>query len=122
MEKTIQIDGKNITFRCTAGTLRRYRNQFGREFFADLAKLNEVKNGNYDGLTFAPLEDIIWVMAKTADDTIPDPDTWYDGFDDFSVIDVFISLEDLILHSLKRKNSPAAVHPAMKRKRKKKHR
>ena len=122
MEKTIQIDGKNITFRCTAGTLRRYRNQFGREFFADLAKLNEVKNGNYDGLTFAPLEDIIWVMAKTADDTIPDPDTWYDGFDDFSVIDVFTSLENLILHSLKRKNLAAAVHPAVKRKRKKKHR
>ena len=122
MEKTIQIDGKNINFKCTAGTLRRYRNQFGREFFADLAKLNEVKNGNYDGLTFAPLEDIIWVMAKTADETIPDPDTWYNGFDDFSVIDVFISLEDLILHSLKRKNLAAAVHPAVKRKRKKKHR
>ena len=121
MEKTLSIDGKNINFKCTAGTLRRYRNQFGREFLADLAKLNEVKNGNYDGLTFAPLEDIIWVMAKTADDSVPDPDTWYNGFDDFPVIDVFISLENLILHSLKRKNSSAAVHPAMKRKRKKKH-
>lgn len=120
MEKTIQIDGKNINFKCTAGTLRRYRNQFGREFFADLAKLQEVKEGNYNNFTFAPLEDIIWVMAKTADDSIPDPDTWYNGFDDFSVIDVFISLENLILHSLKRKNSPAAVHPAAKRKRKKK--
>ena len=122
MEKTIQIDGRNITFRCTAGTLRRYRNQFGREFFADLAKLTEAENGSFDNFTFAPIEDIIWVMAKTADDTIPDPDAWYDGFDDFSVIDVFTSLEKLILHSLKRKNSPAAVHPAMKRKRKKKHR
>lgn len=120
MEKTIQIDGKNITFRCTAGTLRRYRNQFGREFFADLAKLTEAENGSFDNFTFAPIEDIIWVMAKTADDSIPDPDTWYNGFDDFSVIDVFISLENLILHSLKRKNSPAAVHPAAKRKRKKK--
>ncbi len=120
MEKTIQIDGRNITFRCTAGTLRRYRNQFGREFFADLAKLTEAENGSFDNFTFAPIEDIIWVMAKTADDSIPEPDVWYDGFNDFPLVDVFISLENLILHSLKRKNSPAAVHPAAKRKRKKK--
>ena len=120
MEKTIQIDGKNINFKCTAGTLRRYRNQFGREFFADLAKFTELENGNFDNFTFAPLEDIIWVMAKTADDTIPEPDVWYDGFDDFPLVDVFTSLEDLLLQTLKRKNSSAAVHPAAKRKRKKK--
>ena len=120
MEKTIQIDGKNITFRCTAGTLRRYRNQFGREFFADLAKLTEAENGSFDNFTFAPIEDIIWVMAKTADDSIPEPDVWYDGFDDFSLVDVFTSLEDLLLQTLKRKNSSAAVHLAAKRKRKKK--
>ena len=120
MEKTIRIDGKNINFKCTAGTLRRYRNQFGREFFADLAKFMELENGNFDNFTFAPLEDIIWVMAKTADDTIPEPDVWYDGFDDFPLVDVFTSLEDLLLQTLKRKNSSAAVHPAAKRKRKKK--
>ena len=43
MEKTLTIDGRAINFKCTGGTLMRYRNQFGSEFFADLASLNTAK-------------------------------------------------------------------------------
>lgn len=103
MEKTIQIDGKNITFRCTAGTLRRYRNQFNREFLSDLSKLQEVKEDMSD-FSFEPFENIVWAMAKTADNSIPDVQTWLDSFTDFSVIDVFTQLQDIIINSLKSKN------------------
>ncbi len=103
MEKTIQIDGKNINFRCTAGTLRRYRNQFNREFLADLSKLAEIKE-DMTKFTFEPFENIVWAMAKTADNSIPDMQTWFDSFTDFSVVDVFMQLEDIITGSLKSKN------------------
>lgn len=119
MEKTICIDGKNVRFKSTAGTLIRYRNQFNREFLADLAKLQNIKKGNYENLTFAPFENIIWVMAKTADDTIPDPVSWYDTFDSFPTIDVFNQLQDILVDTIKSKNSSgSAVHPARKRRKK----
>ncbi len=103
MEKTIQIDGKNINFRCTAATLRRYRNQFNREFLSDLSKLCNVKEDMSD-FSFEPFENIVWAMAKTADNSIPDVQTWLDSFTDFSVIDVFTQLQDIIINSLKSKN------------------
>ena len=103
MEKTIQIDGKNINFKCTAGTLRRYRNQFNREFLSDLSKLVKVKEDMSD-FSFEPFEDIGWAMAKTADNSIPDEQAWFDSFKDFSVIDVFTQLQDIIINSLKSKN------------------
>lgn len=109
MEKTICIDGKNVRFKSTAGTLIRYRNQFNREFLADLAKLQKAGPELTDNLTLAPIENMIWVLAKTADDSIPDPLTWYDSFDSFPLTDVFTKLEDLIGASLKTKNSSSAV-------------
>ena len=115
MEKMRQVDGKNVRFKCTAGTLIRYRNQFNREFLADLAKLEKIKDGDYAEFSLAPFENILWVMAKTADDTIPEPLAWYDSFDEFSVIDVYKQVQDILIKSIKVKNSSAAVHPATKR-------
>ena len=118
MEKTLLIDGKNIRFKCTAGTLIRYRNQFNREFLADIAKLKSIKETNMSGFLLSPFYDIVWIMAKTADDSIPDPLTWYDSFDEFPILDVFPKLQELLIAALKTKNSQAAVHPAAKRRRK----
>ena len=120
MEKTLLIDGKNIRFKCTAGTLIRYRNQFNREFLADVAKLKSIKETNMSGFSLSPFYDIVWIMAKTADDTIPDMLTWYDSFDEFPILDVFPKLQELLIAALKTKNSSsAAVHPANRRRKRK---
>lgn len=116
MEKTIMIDGKAVKFKSTAGTMIRYRNQFNREFLSDLAKLRNVKN-DLSVLTLSPFYDIVWVLAKTADDSIGDPLTWYDRFDDFPIIDVFTQLQDIIMATIKTKNSAAAAAPKIRRKR-----
>ena len=118
MEKTINIDGKPVRFKCTAGTLIRYRNQYNREFIADVAKLKDIKKEKYESLSLDPFDNIVYIMAKTADDSIPDMLTWLDGFDYFSIVDVFIKLQDIIIASLKAKNSSAPPnHPAGKRRR-----
>lgn len=122
MEKTIQIEGRNVRFKCTAGTLIRYRNQFNREFLADLAKLEKVKSDNYDDFTLAPFYDVIWVMAKTADDTVPDPISWYDTFDSFPIIEVFGQLQNILIATIKVKNSSPAAVPNRVTRRRKKHR
>ena len=117
MEKTIIIDGKAVNFRSTAGTLIRYRNQFNREFLSDLAKLQNVKK-DPSSLTLSPFYDIVWVLAKTADDSIGDPLTWYDSFDDFPIIEVFTQLQELIISTIKTKNSTAAAAPNRQMRRK----
>lgn len=117
MEKTLQIDHRAVRFKCTAGTLIRYRNQFNREFLADLSKLQNVKSGSLESFTLAPIENILWVMAKTADESIPDPMSWYDTFDNFPLVEVFTQLQDILVDTIKTKNSSgsAAVHPARAR-------
>ena len=106
MEKTINIGGKNIKFKCTGGTMMRYRNQFNSEFLIDLEKLSKNTNDNIEKLSLQPIEQIIWALAKTADDTIPEPLIWLDSFESFPIVDIYKDLQDMIFNSLKisRKN------------------
>lgn len=117
MEKTIMIDGKPVKFKSTAGTMIRYRNQFNREFLLDLEKLRNVKK-DLSVITLSPFYDIVWVLAKTADDSIGDPLTWYDSFDNFPITDVFTQLQDIIIATIKTKNSAAAAAPNRQMRRK----
>ena len=115
MEKTLKIDGKDITFKCTGGTLYRYKNQFGREFLADAANLmdfEEKKVKNPDGkITFQDEYDftklnlelvynLSWVMAKTANPSIPDPQAWLDSFNTFPIAEIIEPIMDMLQKSI----------------------
>lgn len=113
MEKTLTIDGKKVTFKSTAGTLRRYRNQFGRDFFADIVKMmplmqlyesgidtNKLDYSILKQLDFSVFENIMWALAKTADKSIPDPDEWFDSFDEFPIMEILPEIQDLITSSI----------------------
>lgn len=99
-EKTLNIDGKEVKFVCTAGTLRRYRMKFRRDLLADAQKLIKAVQGG-DDLSTADLEvfeDVAYIMAKQADDTVPeDPNDWLDGFNVFSIYNVLPEIVPLWL-------------------------
>lgn len=111
MERTIEIDGKNINFKSTAATPLRYKAQFGKDFFADIIKLSSLDGLNskkidlkkIDKLDFEVFYNIIWVLAKTANKKIPDPITWLDEFEEFPLFDIIPELQDLILSSMQTK-------------------
>lgn len=88
MEKTIQIDGKDVPFKATAGTIRQYRARFGRDLLLDFQKL-QLETGTGAPLSAQALtifEDLAFTMAKQADARIPDTaDEWLDGFGMFSI-------------------------------------
>lgn len=106
MEKTIKIGEQQVRFKATAGLSYRYYLQFGKEYAADLAEMQNFiitdENGNksYDFSKYNQqvIYNLIWVMAKTADDNIPDPLTWLDSFDasDFNINEIFSALQPLI--------------------------
>lgn len=108
MEKIIKIDGRDVKFKATGGTMYRYKSQFGREYIADVIELEncrlKVPDGkggtktSYDMTKFSleTMYNLAWVLAKTADDTIPPPQEWLDSFDEFPIVDIWKELGELL--------------------------
>jgi hypothetical protein len=112
------ISGRPVVFRKTAGTMLRYKRQFGRELYPDLVKafelvplMEKLDQKNTEKMTdvekvelasvflstnFEWMYDIAFIMAQQADPTITDELTWLDSFDDFDPWAVFAQLMDLI--------------------------
>ena len=115
MDKVIKIGDKEVKFKSTAGTLLRYRNNFGRDFLKDLVKLQEkLKNKKTQAKQFMAIDlqmfsEIAWVMAKTADDSIPNIEKWLDQFDTFDIMQILPQLFDLIQNNLKQEQAPKNV-------------
>lgn len=106
MEKIINIGGKDVKMRASALVPRMYRFKFGRDILRDMTSLkkafkkrNELPEGATDEqkeeaalseIELTIFENVAYIMAKHADPTIPDdPDEWLDGFEMFSIYEVF---------------------------------
>lgn len=114
MIKMVEIDGKNILFKSNAATPIRYKQQTGSDFFADILKMQylspligakpeDIPADVIDKLDFSVLYNVVWTLAKTADNSIPEPLTWFDSFDEFSILDILPEVMDLITSNLKSK-------------------
>ena len=111
MEKVLNIGGKEIKMKSTAGTMMRYRNQFNRDFIKDLMHLKDsMQNKNdygteLDVLDLGIFEKIAWCMAKTADDNIPDIEHWLDDFDTFDIYTVLPEIMALLVSNMEQINA-----------------
>ena len=111
MEKILNIGGKDIKLKSTAGTMMRYRNNFNRDFIKDLIKLQEkLKEKAETGAEFEALdldlfEKIAWCMAKTADDNIPDIEHWLDEFETFDIMQVLPQIMELLTANMEQINN-----------------
>ncbi|MCH4169485.1 MAG: hypothetical protein LKF42_09530 [Streptococcaceae bacterium] len=114
MEKTINIDGQKVRLKSTAGTPKRYKAQFRKDYFSELLKLSKLMT-NVDGdtfdlskidyseldyLDFEVFYNFIWVLAKTANKEIGDPQEWLDEFDAMPIAEVFPEIIDLLESSI----------------------
>ncbi len=108
MEKTIEIDGKKIRFKCNGATPLRYKAQFGKDYFKEILKLaplqklqgkKSISADELAALDFEVFYNISWIMAKTADPTIPEPMEWLEQFDEYPMAVVIPELQDLMMAS-----------------------
>lgn len=110
MEKVLNIGGKEIKMKSTAGTMMRYRNNFNRDFIKDLVKLQTKLNDKlekgqeFEALDLDLFEKIAWCMAKTADNSIPDIEHWLDEFDTFDIMQVLPELMNLLVANMEQIN------------------
>lgn len=117
MEKIINIGDKQIKMKATAGTMLRYRNNFGKDFMADLQKLQKklnekLENGTeFEAMDLAMFEQIAWCMAKTADDSIPDIEHWLDNFEAFDIMQVLPELMSLLVANMEQLSKKKSVVP-----------
>ena len=95
MEKVLKIGEKEVGFKATASTTKRYRQKFNRDLFKDINSL--IPKMNTETLDVSDLEcfmDIAYIMAWQYDNTIPaDPDDWLDQFEMF---DIYFILPQII--------------------------
>jgi hypothetical protein len=108
MEKTITIDGKQVRFKSNGATPLRYKAQFGKDYFKEIMKLAQLEKlqgkkkisaADLDALDFEVFYNISWIMAKTAEPTIPEPLEWLEQFDEYPMADVIPQLQDLMMAS-----------------------
>ena len=100
--KTVEIAGKEVTFKASAAIPRLYRTSFNRDIFKDLINLQGAVRGSETGestLSNADLEvfeNVAYLMAKHADPTQPDDiNDWLDQFDMFAIYEVLPVILDL---------------------------
>lgn len=112
MEKTIEIDGKQVKFESKGSTVLRYSKQFNSDFLVDLSKMEKLtklkkgKQPTYEELKDLDMEvfyNICWVLAKTADNKIAEPLDWLDTFEQFPLFEILPQIQDLLMHSLQSK-------------------
>jgi len=110
VEKIINISGKDVRFKATAGTLARYRMYFKRDLLKDLMKLSKklekIKDSEeqFEMLDLEVFEYIAWTMAKTADNNIPALENWLDDFETFSIIQILPEIIQLMTDNMSQEN------------------
>jgi len=103
MEKILNIDGKQVKFKSTGAYLLRYKAQFGRDAIKDMIRLTDSYDVSTNSLKVDDAFDLdifynlIWVLAKTADPSIPPAIDWLDGFEEFPLSEIIPEVMDLIM-------------------------
>lgn len=100
--KTIEIAGKEVTFKASAAIPRIYRISFNRDIFKDLmdlrgaVKSSETGESTLSNADLEVFENVAYLMAKHADPTQPDDiNDWLDQFDMFAIYEVLPVILDL---------------------------
>lgn len=123
MEKTIVIDDKKVRFKTNGAIPLRYKAQFGKDYFKEIFKMLPIarmgknpKPEDLESLDFEVFYNVAWIMAKTANPTIPEPIEWLGEFEEFPIADIFPELQDLMMATLQSKKKTAAAAAAIAKK------
>lgn len=96
MEKIIKIGGRDVPMKATANTPKRYRNEFNKDLLVDITALYAGigKNGEIAKTTdMAVIENLAYIMAKQADDSIGTMEEW---LDEFGTFDLYNAMPEII--------------------------
>lgn len=92
MEKIIKLEGKKIGLKASAGTVRAYRDYFGRDILKDMGELEEeiLKRKTMSTETTAIAENVLWIMAREYDPDIPEITEWLGDFSPMFIYEAIV--------------------------------
>ena len=119
MEKSIKVGKKTVKLKTSAALPRLYRLKFNRDIFVDFEKLaNAMSQSTENGLSTIPVEclsifeEIAYIMAKYADESVPDDiNKWLDKFETFDIYTIIPhiiemwNVENVTTSEAKKKNA-----------------
>lgn len=86
MIETIKIGDKDVAMKANGATIYHYRNKFNRDLFTDFVKAT---SGEMSEEVFTIIQHLAYIMARQADDAVPDDFMeWLESFDAFPFDDV----------------------------------
>lgn len=90
MERVFEVENHKIGVKCSAGTVRTYRNIHGRDLIKDMVDLEKelVETKTLGSETAEIAENVIYIMAKEYDDSIPAIGEWLSNFSPYFVFNV----------------------------------
>ncbi len=93
MEKTITIDEKEVRLKSDAAIGLLYEASFGVGYEKDFQKMQE----NSSTLFFYRM---LWALAKTADESIPELQKWLKGFESIDIDELVEDVTTLFMSSM----------------------
>lgn len=107
MEKVVKLEGKQIGFRASAGTVATYRNLFQRDLLIDMGKFEKdiLENKMLSIETMDIAEKAVWTMAKEYDDSLPDLSDWLKDFSPYFIHNACIECLNMWIDNIKQLNS-----------------
>lgn len=91
MFKVVKIENKQIPLKCNGSTAVKYSRFFNRNLISDFAELSKLQDKVVDTDV---LERLTWVMAKTANDDIPELEEWLSQFE--SPLSIYYSAPEIL--------------------------
>lgn len=87
MERIVKFEGIEVGLKASAGTVRAYRDMYGRDIINDMGELEEaiLKKMTMDVEASRICENVIYLMAKEYNPDIPDINEWLGQFSPYFV-------------------------------------
>lgn len=106
MEKLVKIENKEIGLKVSAGTVRSYRNMFGRDLILDMASIekNIIEAKSLESESAGIAEQIVWLMAREYDPEIPDLEEWLDQFSPYFIYSAINKALEMWVENMKQLN------------------
>jgi len=115
-EQLITIGEKEVKFKITGSTPLMYLAAFGTDFLSDFMKLSNELNSDKGLQSTMPIYQMAWIMAKKADNNVPQLEDWLDSFEEgFPVFEVLEELIPLIQANMESKNAKVKATASKKK-------
>lgn len=107
MERLVKIENNEIGLKCSAGTVRAYRMNYGKDLILDIAMLEKelIENKVLGKDSAQSAEEIAYTMAKEYDPDIEPIETWLDQFSPYFIYSVVSEIIYMWAENIKTLNS-----------------